>query len=219
MKAILFDLDNTLYDTQDYYLGAFQEISRNLSEKYHLNQDYVFNSITELWKNKTSMYPHLFDDLINSLGLSHENSQRLVKIFNWYKIDKKNLYADVIPTLKKLRDKQYTLGIITDGNTTRQQRKIKQLDLEKFFNVILYTALTESKPSSVPYSLALNKMGLKSSEVLYLGDNPHIDFEGAKKIGIRTVRISRGEFSKIPTNDNIDYTIKNLDELWEILTK
>ncbi len=218
MKAVFFDLDNTLYVTRNYYLGSFNEISSYLSSKYSVDKNQVYQFLANLWQEKSSMYSHLFDDLIKEQNLDTEIISELLKIFNNYEIKKEDLYDDVIPTLTKLKD-DYNIGLITDGTVLRQRRKIKTLDIEKFFDVIVFTKNFEPKPSSKAYIEALNKIKIKSNFTTYVGDNPILDFKGAKEVGMKTIRIKRGEFRDIKNNDDVDYTIKNLLELEKILQK
>lgn len=214
-KAVFFDLDNTLYDVQQYFLGAFKDISLEIAGKHGIPEQRVYKVLVELWREKTSMYSHLFDDLLGILHLNKEGTQNIVRIFNEY-AGTLELYPDVIPTLQALKGRNYKLGIITDGNVERQKRKIKSLKLEPFFNAIIYTNELEPKPSSLPFLTALTMVNGRSQDSFYVGDNPVIDFKGAKAAGIETIRIVRGEFAEAPWNEYIDVEIKNLDELLEI---
>ena len=78
-KAVIFDLDGTLYDVQQYVFGAFGEIADYIAPKYRLPRDGVFKELTQLWQEKTSMYPHLFDDLIAKLHLGEKELEILIQ--------------------------------------------------------------------------------------------------------------------------------------------
>jgi len=216
MKAVLFDLDNTLYDAQQYFLGAFNDISKYISAKHSLHQQEVYKTLVGLWREKTSMYPYLFNDLLTFLHLSQDSLKSIIKIFNDYSgvIEP---YPDVIPTLRALQARNYKLGVVTDGNVERQKRKIELLTLEPFFDAIIYTKEIESKPSALPFSRALYKLKVKPSAALYVGDNPLLDFKGAKEAGIKTIRILQGEFAKVPGKEDIDFEIEGPNELLELL--
>ena len=215
MKAALFDLDNTLYDAQQYFLGAFEDVAKYLSAKYSLPKQEIYETLAELWRKKTSMYPYLFNDLLNLFHLDQSSLEDIVRRFNEH-TGRIELYPDAIPTLQGLEERHYKLGIITDGNVKRQKRKIESLKLQPLFDVIVYAKEVESKPSSSPFLIALEKLGVKASDAFYVADNPLIDFKGAKEIGIKTVRILRGEFTELPKNEDIDLEIEKLEELLEI---
>lgn len=212
IKAVLFDLDNTLYDTEQYLFGASDDVSKYISTKYNIPQQEVYETLVGLWREKTSMYPYLFNDLVSLLHLDRDNPEDIVKIFNEYS-GPIEPYPDVIPTFRTLQEMDYKLGIITDGNVERQKRKVELLRFESLFDVIIYAEELESKPSSLPFLTALERLKVKASDAFYVADNPLIDFKGAKEAGISTIRILRGEFVGIPRDENIDFEIEKLEEL------
>jgi len=214
MKTIFFDLDDTLYDAGQYRLGVFKEIWEYLSKKYKISQKLIYRKTRQLWKERTSMYPYLFNDLLKNLNIK-ENPREIVRIFNNYD-GKMKPYSDTTIVLKQLKKQNYKLGIITDGNIPKQKRKIKNLGLEKFFEVIIFTKKSKPKPSKIPFLAALKKMKIKAKNAFYAADNPLIDFEGAKKAGMKTMRLKRGEFVKVPKNKYIDFEIKELRGLLKI---
>ncbi len=215
-KAVVFDLDGTLYDVKQYFWGAFNEIADYIAPRYGLSRQPVFQELAQLWQEKTSMYPHLFDDLIARLHLGQEELDALLRIFNQHRA-KMEPYPDVAPTLDKLRGGSYKLGLITDGNVERQQRKLAVLNLEQYFNAIIYAREVEPKPSSLPFRAALSKLRVPSEDIFYVADNPLLDFKGAKEVGIHTIRILRGEFANLATNEHIDFEIAKLGELLEMV--
>lgn len=216
MIAVVFDLDNTLYDTKQYFLGAFNKIAEYLSKKYQIPKQKVYKKLVSIWEEKTSMYPHLFDDLLSFLDLEKE-LENVIKIFNEYS-GKLKPYFDVISTLRELRNKNFKLGIITDGNVKRQKRKIKLLRIADFFDVIIFTKEFGSpKPSHTPFLKTLEELSVGQQNSFYVGDNPLVDFEGAKKVGMRTVRILRSEFKNVPSNKYVDFEIEDFNKLIEIV--
>ena len=215
MKAALFDLDDTLYDAKQYFLGAFGTVSEYIATKYGVSKQAVYEALVELWRQKTSMYPLLFNDLLNLFHLDLGSLEHIVKIYNEY-IGEMKPYPDVIPTLQELRGKHFKLGILTDGNVKRQKRKIEALGFKTLFDVIVYAQEIASKPSALSYLDAVKKLGAEPANIIYIGDNPLLDFKGAKEAGLKTVRILRGEFKNVPRNEYIDFEIEKLDELIKI---
>lgn len=216
MKAILFDLDNTLYDAGEYFAGAFTAVSEYLSKKYNIYQEHIHNELVKLWKEKTSIYSYLFNDLLYAFNIYINEVEIVVKMFNEYD-GKLEPYSDAILALRELKRRRYKLGIVTDGNVERQKRKIELLGFKHFFDVVIYAKEMGSKPSSYPYLKALEELETSPSNTFYVADNPLIDFEGAKRVGIRTIRLLRGEFAEFPSHKYIDFEIKKLDELLEII--
>lgn len=216
MKAIFFDLDNTIYDAKEYYFGAFKNISDYLSKKYRIPAGEIYKKSVKLWEKKTSRYPHLFDDLAEALGIRGNEIKNIVSIFNEYK-GRLRPYPDTITTFKKIKNKGYKIGVITDGNFKRQERKIKLLGIKKFLKIVIYTKKIKPKPSVEPFLTAIKKLKLNPKDTFYVADNPFVDFKGAKKIGMQIIRLKRGEFLKIPKNKYIDFEIEKLSDLLKII--
>ena len=210
MPAVFFDLDNTLYDVEQYFSGAFHDVAEYLSRKYQMSETDIHDELMDLWKTKTSMYPHIFDVLLDNIGVDGE-LEGVVGLFNSYDFKIKP-YPDVIPALEELKREKHVMGLITDGNTDRQKRKIRSSGLIDFFDVVIYTKeIGNPKPSEIPFIKAMSAVSADPQDSHYIGDNPIIDFIGAKIAGMKTVRIIRGEFRHCPTNEYIDYEIETLE--------
>ena len=69
MKAVFFDLDNTLYDSEKYYTRAFKSISYYIYKNFKINQQTTYEILNKNWKRNTSMYNRIFDDLVEDLDL------------------------------------------------------------------------------------------------------------------------------------------------------
>lgn len=216
METIIFDLDNTLYDVRQYFLSAFNEISEYLSKKYSISKEDNYDQLVAIWETKTSMYPHLFDNLLKPLKLENE-LENVIKIFNEHNA-KILPYEDTIFILSEIKKRNIKLGLITDGTVNRQKRKLKTLGISYLFDSIIFTKnLNASKPSTIPFKEAINCLKTKPHNTYYVGDNPLVDFKGAKETGMKTVRLLKGEFKKVPTNKYVDYEIKELKQLLSLM--
>ncbi|MBI4895176.1 MAG: HAD-IA family hydrolase [Candidatus Aenigmarchaeota archaeon] len=216
MKAVIFDLDNTLYDHSKYLLGAFRDVSKYLSHKHSLNQRHVYKVLVSIWKKNTSMYPRVFNDLLDQLSIK-EDVINLVNIFNAH-VCNIAPYKDVRLLIKKLKKQKFLLGLITDGTVDRQKRKLSALKLQNSFDVIIFTKeIGHPKPSHKPFLQALYKLGVKPENTFYIGDNPIVDFEGSKKVGMHTIRLLKGEFRKLKKNKYIDYEVKEIIDIMKVI--
>jgi putative hydrolase of the HAD superfamily len=216
MNAVVYDLDNTLYDSKQYYLGAFDNVAEYISSKYPFTRQHVFDLLRMNWEMHTSLYPHLFDDLQNCLGIT-EDVNNLVTVFNGYG-GKLTPYQGAVTTLQTLRKWNYKLGLITDGDIERQKRKLKLLKIIDLFDAIVYTRqLSSPKPSDIPFRYMVAKLKISPKISFYVADNPLVDFEGAKKTGFITIRVSTGEFRNIKKNAYVDYEVQTLKEILSIV--
>lgn len=216
VKALIFDLDDTLYNEKDYVLCAFKNVALYLSVKYKINYNALYNRACMLLIEKGR--GKIFDILCREYGID-ENISTLVDIYR-STIPILKLYDDSIFILKKAIENKIKLGIITDGNSKVQWNKIKALNLDKYMDKIIVTDDYEkghSKPDKKPYIDMMNFLNVSADNCLYIGDNPNKDFIGAKKLAIKTVRIIRekGENRYLlkDKKHEADYVIRNLKEL------
>lgn len=217
MKTVIFDLDNTLYDAGQYYSGAFQQIAEYLFEKYNISKEKIFQKLMSVWIKNKSTYSFVLDDVVEEFGIDKIEINTLLTKFNNYS-GKLIPYEDTVSVLNYLKKNNVRLGLISDGNPERQSRKLNLLGISDFFRIKIFPKeMGLDKSSMVPFKLFAEKANIPSKSCFYVADNPLIDFENAKKIGMNTVRILKGEFKELPGNEYIDFEIKNINNLLEIL--
>jgi len=96
-------------------------------------------------------------------------------------------YADVAPALEPLA-RRYRLVSVTNGNAD-----VKRTPLGRYFELVLSAAeVGRAKPSPDIFRAALEQTGVDPSRALHVGDDPHLDIEPARKLGMRTVWMNRG---------------------------
>jgi putative hydrolase of the HAD superfamily len=106
------------------------------------------------------------------------------------------LYADVVPTLKKLRDHGTTLGVLSNFDS-RLHAVLKALDLTDFFSsVTLSTEVGAAKPSPQIFQAALNKHDCLAELAWHVGDSLEEDFKAAKAAGLRGIWLDRKQNSQ-----------------------
>jgi putative hydrolase of the HAD superfamily len=221
IQIIGFDLDNTLYDQAQHTLAFFHHASLKLAQKSKIDATKVENTFINVWKYRTSFYSRLFDEVLEELGIfSNDAINELVLLYHEYKTTL-SLYEGVKELLKKLKQ-QYHLFMITDGNEKMQLNKIKSLAIADYFDEIVITGIWGKdwyKPSLLPFQHIYKQMCGTPENYLYIGDNPLCDFYGAKKLGMKTVRVKTEPFANIVVNTeyDADLTLNKTIELEEIL--
>jgi putative hydrolase of the HAD superfamily len=216
--AVVFDLDNVLYDEKEYIYAAFRSIARFLSGRCRFSEDEVYSKLVCDFEKKGSMYPRLFNDALADLGLDQSLVPEILKLYAL--VDSKvELFPEATSVLLALRSLGLKLALVTNGSIRIQSSKIRLLGVEKFFDVVVYARETPSakdKPYPEVYSVALQKLGVEAGKAISVGDNPHTDFWGAKRLGMRTVRILWGEFKDVHLSEEYEAEIV-LHTLTELL--
>jgi putative hydrolase of the HAD superfamily len=211
IRAVIFDLDNVLYPEEDYILAAYGEIAGFLSSKCSVSKKDIYGKLVSDWRKKSSMYPRLFNDLVADLGLKQELVPELLRIY----AIRSNCRPSGVPG--DSWRKRIKAGSVTNGNVEAQRNKVHLLGIEEFFDVVVYArekGKESEKPNPEAYQGVLDLLHVAPEETVCVGDNPHTDFWGAKKLGLRTVRLLLGEFKdvKLAVEYESDIAIRTLDD-------
>ncbi len=223
IKAFIFDLDYTLYDEMQFFNSGMKDVSEYVSEKYNIPAkevyDFCIESVRKEGRGKT------YNRLCEEYNLD-EDPMNLVEVYRATR-PKLSLYKEAEDVLKLLKDEGKLIGVITDGNATVQEAKVRLLGLFDIIDaLVLPDALVVNgethltKPNPVVYEECLKKLGAKPEEAVYIGDNPAKDFWGAKKIGMKTIQIVREEGlfmrKEAPSEEyEADESVRDLREIFK----
>lgn len=222
IKAVIFDLDDTLISEKEYVKSGFKQVAIKIAEKYRLDKSKVYELLLNTFEEDSKM---VFNRVLDKLNIYYEKKdiKNLIDIYRGHKPDIK-LYDDAKYILDVLYKKGIKLGIITDGYKISQRKKLEVLDIDKYFEYIVVTDELGRefwKPHSKSYEIMKNKLNLDYNEMVYVADNVLKDFVTANKLGIKTVLINRGDsiYSRIEINENYlsDLEIKSFFKLEKIL--
>ena len=102
------------------------------------------------------------------------------------------LYPDVLPTLEKLREMGYTLGVISDWASALAGKVLLPLGIGRLIDfMVVSTVMREAKPGSGLYREALSRAGVAPQEAVHVGDNYIADVLGARSAGIEGILLDR----------------------------
>ena len=122
--AVIFDLDNVLYDESDYFYAAFRKIAAYLSERCSIPQEKIYDKLVSDFKSKSSLYPRLFNDLIADCGLDQRMIAEILALFSSVKPDLQ-LFSGSEDLLLALKRQDIKLGLVTNGNVCTQKNKVR----------------------------------------------------------------------------------------------
>lgn len=211
IKAVIFDLDNTLYDENEYFLKVFKDFSK----KHGL--DYI--SIKRLFTDEFRLKSRdIFTDMLILIDYYSEKNQN--ELFELYKTINHplKLYCDAYEIIKFIASMNIKMAVITNGVVAVQKNKVKVLGVQNNIKNIIYArelGVEREKPNPKPFLKALEILNVRPSEALYIGDHPMTDIKGACNVGMNAVRFMNGYASKIDYNHN--HNISNLHEIKSFL--
>lgn len=190
VKAIIFDLDDTLYDESEYVNQAFENTAACLARRLRNpgRKEEFHRRMLELAEQNGR--GRVFDLLCEEIGARLPISE-LVQIYR-STVPTLTLYSDAEQLFRILEERQIKTGLITDGCRQVQHEKISALGLDRRLDSVIVTDdFGLSKPDTAVYRKCLQALGCEPQEAAYVGDNPRKDFIGARALGMKTFRIVR----------------------------
>lgn len=189
IEAVLFDLDGTLYDRDALAERLFQEqYDAFAAELGGLSRERFLADVRVMDEHGHGDKDAGFPRLVRAWGLGEALGPRLVEHF-WASYDGLCvLPADTRWTLEQLRRRRLKLGVITNGQSVRQRRKLAALGLADAFDTVLVSGEEGiNKPDPAIFERALARCGVPAAAAMFVGDHPVADVGGARGAGLTAV--------------------------------
>ena len=189
MRAVLFDLDDTLYDRDATVRTVFEsQRAAFATELGAIDRDRFVARGMELDDHGMGDKAVVYRILGAELGLAESLAERLLADFWERYFEECRPSEDTLATLATLRARGFKIGMITNGGGETQRRKIASLGIEDAFDVILISEIEGiRKPDPVIFQRALERLGVTADQAIFVGDNPVADIGGALAVGLRPV--------------------------------
>ncbi len=218
IRGLLFDLDNTLIDREAAFIRfASRFYDERLRDATSMTPDEVVAKMVEWDDDGYADRAAMFAKWADEWPEARLEPERLLP---WYRSEMKQHVeadADVNGLLADLNKHRVPWGIVTNGNTTSQHVACRVAGLDQLAQFIIVSeAVGYKKPDPRIFRDALKLTGLSSPEhVLFVGDNPHADIDGAKRFGMQTAWVRRGR--QFPDDlQPPDYVVDHVAELTNI---
>jgi len=228
LKALLFDVDDTLFSTTRFARSARRNAVRAMIDAgLRLDEDVVYRELEEVISEFSSNYEHHYDKLL--MRLPAEASEGVnpalivaagVVAYHDTKFRGLVPFDDVRPFLGVLRDAGLRVGVVTHGWTTKQAEKLIRLGLTDFLDpqaIFISDQVGISKPNPKLYLLALRRMGLEPGEAMVVGDNLAGDIAPPAGLGMRTAWARRAARERQVEGVVPDHEVADFRELAAIL--
>jgi putative hydrolase of the HAD superfamily len=228
-KHLFFDLDHTLWDFEANSRQTLAELytSMKLAEKgvhdFELfNVNYLVHN-EKLWdryrkgfiKTEELRWKRMWLTLLDFKIGDEKLAREMGKVFLERLPTRNLLFPHALEILNYLRNKNYTLHLITNGFEKTQHAKLKNADIDVFFTQVITSEGSNSlKPQKAIFDYALQKAGAQANESIMLGDDIEVDIAGARGAGLDQVYVNH--LNKLLPDIKPTYSIAHLKELEEI---
>ena len=223
IRAICFDLDNTLWDVWPVIMRAEQAMYDFLAARYPRTvADVTIEALREARSQVVAEHPQMAHDFtflrkqaLRNLAAKHGYPDELVDEAFQVFIDARNdvaLYEEVLPALNTLRSR-YRLFTASNGNADLEKIGIAHL----FERTIAARQVGALKPDPIVFQKVIDGTDLELDEVLYVGDDPIMDVVGSRDAGMHPVWINRERAVWPSELEPAEFAITTLDELVDLM--
>ena len=205
IKAIVFDAYGTLFDVN----SAAEKCKGKIGDKWEGFANFwrttqlEYTWLRSLMKRHEDFWQVTEDSLDKSMKAYKIDASMKSELLNLYKV--LSPYPEVKEVLKKLKEKEYRLAILSNGTPTLLNELVKSNNLENIFdNLFSIEEVGIYKPDSKVYDIPIKKYQIKAEEIIFLSANTW-DVSGSGNYGYNAIWVNRNK----NIFDNLDYKPKN----------
>lgn len=215
IRAVLFDLDNTLIDFVSAQVGACSAVVSRLGRGNKLD-------LLDMFVRSRGQYEShaIIADYMAKLGtFDPDLFFECCEAYDCTKNELTKPYEGIAELLAALKGRGIMLGIVTNARRVNAEIRLERTGLKKYFDAIVTADDTERvKPDPHQLLIALGRMGIKPDEALFVGDSIQRDIKAAKKIGMATAYAKYGDCNFFEERDESpDYVLDSPLDLLGII--
>jgi putative hydrolase of the HAD superfamily len=205
LRAVLFDLDDTLHDDTHAFTTAAEEVAAEVAAEHGidalaLKRAYIAEAegfwhrltANELRTKLSQLRAVLWRNALRSVGLDDAHlAERSAVNYNIYRKRYFALFPGALDLLRQLKDAGMKLGLVTNGVSETHREKIALLQIAEYFDAIfLADEVGMVKPDPLLFAHACTKLRTAPSESAMVGDRYERDIAGALEAGLFTIWVN-----------------------------
>jgi putative hydrolase of the HAD superfamily len=228
IRAVIFDCYSTLIDikTNEEREEVYNYLSLYL--QYHgsrLDAERLKTALNaerkQYLQSKEERYPEvdleiLFSHILKEEGLDNpflaESCCKLLRVLSRERFQ---LFPDSLPVLEGIKKSGYPIAIVSDAQKVFCMEESEILGLNRFLNfIVVSTHFGFKKPDPRLFTIACTLLDVSPVEAVYIGNDPGMDVQGAKQIGMQAILLDREAKNK-NQGPKPDFYATDLWEAWE----
>lgn len=218
IKAIIFDLDDTLHPKNQLRDSAIRQcIDAMIKKGLNCTLEQGSRKMREI--TESNPRKDIFKETANFFGCYNKEIWEYGhNLYNNAEFTELKPFPESKEILTQLRNKNLKLFLVTQGSIKQQEKKVKVLELEQYFNKIFLCTDGEKEKC---FSDIIN-LGFKPEEILNVGDNISNEIKVGNKLGMKSIRILKGKYSILQPQSTLEkpnFTINNLLEIPDIINQ
>lgn len=220
IKAVIFDLDNTLVDFMRVKRAAVAgAVDSMIDAGMNVTKEEAIKKIFTMYDREGIEDQRVFDKmLVENYG---EIDYRILAagILGYRKAKEGHmvLYPHVRTTIVHLVRMGLKLGLVSDAPRMPAWMRLVSLGLDTFFDaVVTHEDTGKKKPDPAPFKMVLSRLGVQPTETIMIGDWAERDITGAKALGMKTAFARYGDdFNTVDAG--ADYELADISQLVDIV--
>lgn len=220
IKAVIFDIDNTLVDFLKLKESCIRPAVSAMVEKgLRVSEEEGVKLVYDLYKIYGMEYKLIFQEMLKKIG-QYDHRILAAGILAYRKARVIKPYSGVKKTLTLLKKKGIKLAIVSDAPRLKAYLRLVAMGVDKHFDTIVtFDDTNLHKPERLPFEKAIKELRVKPQEVLMIGDRTDKDVKGAKEMGFVPVFALYGNDAVKRGKSGADYEIEKIEDLPEVIKK
>lgn len=201
IRAVIFDLDNTVYNYDKCHEKAMKKLQGYACKKYALTTGTFCSKFDEAKKtvknqlgNTGASHNRLLYMQTFLESIARKPADGAIGLYDVYwdtMLENMHLFPYVLPLMKRLKEQGISIGVLTDLTAHIQHRKIQKLGLTDYVDVLVTSEEAgQEKPSEIAFDKLKAKMTFDPEEMLMIGDSQEKDIDGALRAGMHGLLFS-----------------------------
>lgn len=220
IKAVIFDLDNTLLDFMKMKDAAIHSaVDAMVEAGLTVEKDKAVGVIKRIYDEKGYEYQEVFDEYLRQTTgkVDYRYLASAIVAYRRAKEASLMLYPRVNMTLMTLAKMGLKLGVVSDAPSREAWMRLCYLNLHHLFDaVVTFDDTGVHKPAPEPFRKICNLLGIQPDEALMVGDWPEKDMVGAGQVGMTTAFARYGDTLGV-REPGADYDLSDIYQLIDIV--
>ena len=214
MKALLFDLDETILDRTSSLIkfvnwqAEVQLALNNTQKRNYLSRFIELDNYGSLWKDK------VYEILIPEFSITNYSADDLLSVYveTFSKFCQPKLHS--LDAIRDIKEMGLKLGLVSNGRSPFQERNFASLGISELFDTIVISeTVGYRKPDHRIFEHSCRNINVTPSESIFVGDNPLTDIRGANSVGMYTVFIPTKHFKTCAEANSICEDYRGLSRI------
>lgn len=222
IRAIIFDLDDTLYDCSGtLVLRGRRQAAVKIARLINCSEEEAYSLQLEM-DEKFGVNTNIYEKIVTLYHLPSTYAQELLEEFVHIDISDITVFPDVMDTMIQLKGRGYWVVLVTSGDKEIQRKKIDVLGLNnRYFDDIVITERNKGQSKKACFQEIMKRYDLQPEEVICVGDKIDDELAASKSLGMVTLMFEHGRHYKayLKVQDKYikpDYFIKHIKDILEL---